>query len=76
VLEIRAVMFVEDGEVIWCDEPEADAFGVYVVGAENDLGWVADFADYGIGMAFAEKYADDNDLVFVDRVRSLISKIP
>lgn len=75
MLELRAVMFIENGEMVWCDEAEADAFGVYLVD-DSELGWVADFADYGVGLAFAEKFAEDNELVFVDRVRSLISKIP
>lgn len=76
MLEYRAVMFIDEGETIWCDEPEADAFGLYAVDGDDELLWIADFADYGTGLQFAENYATDNDLVLVDRVRPPIKQIP
>lgn len=75
VLELRALMYLENGETVWCDESEADAFGAYTV-SDDEMAWVADFADYAVGVQFSEKYAEDNELVFVDRVRSLLSKLP
>lgn len=68
-------MFMEGGEMVWCDEPEAEAFGLYLVD-DTELGWIADFADYGIGLEFSERYAEENGLVLVDRVRSITSKLP
>jgi len=76
MLELRAVAFIEDGEVVFCDEGDADAFGLYVIDEEDQLGWIADFADYGVALKFSEGYAEANELVFVDRVRNWTSMLP
>ena len=43
--------------------------------ADEALGWVADFADYGWALKFSTLYAEETNLDLVDRVRSLISQI-
>jgi hypothetical protein len=66
---------MDGGEVAFVEEDDADAFGLFLV-EDDQLGWIADFADYGWALKFSEQYAEEIDVVFVDRVRSLTSKIP
>lgn len=75
MLELRAVLYMEGGAVAFCDEAEADAFGLFLV-EDTELNWIADFADYRVALQFAEDYAEDTELVFIDRVRSAASKLP
>jgi hypothetical protein len=75
VLEIRAVTYTESGEVAFCEESEADAFGIFFVDGEEVL-WVADFADYGWACKFAKTYAEEVDTVCVDRVREVVQMLP
>lgn len=74
MLELRAVAFLEGGEVAFVEEAEAEAFGLYLVNGET-LGWIADFADYGWAFKFSTQYAEEIDLDLVDRVRSLSSQL-
>ncbi len=74
MLELRAVAFLDGGEVAFVEETDADAFGLYLV--EGDaLGWIADFADYGWALKFSAQYAEELNIDLVDRVRALISQL-
>jgi hypothetical protein len=74
LLELRAVAFLDGGEVAFVEEADADAFGLYLV--EDDvLGWVADFSDYGWALKFSTLYAEETNIDLIDRVRALISQL-
>lgn len=75
MLELRAVAFLEGGEVAFVEEADAHAFGLYLIDDNDDLGWIADFADYGWALKFSAQYAEEVELVLVDRVRSVTSML-
>lgn len=75
MLEIRAVCYTDTGEVVFVEESDADAFALFLV-EDAALSWVADFCDYGWAVKFSETYAEELDMVLIDRVRNLTSVLP
>ena len=64
-IQIRPCKDDEDGQVLWCETPEADYFGVYV-GVPGDYEWVADFLSRTDAQNWAWEVAQNHDSTVED----------